>query len=198
MSDAGNIWFERAEHTWDGERCRFCGASKKTLDRGKGLETHAYALIHTDDVKARIDEIFGGDMQFDVIVGNPPYQLDDGGFGTSAAPDLLNYSWSKRRSLSLAILSMIIPSPLVCRWERGWMNSARPCSKIVASVKSTTTSVRQMCSPVSDSRVVFGYFLWERDNPGQCRVTTKFQKDWPVSTATRPLLEKGADVLHSL
>jgi site-specific DNA-methyltransferase (adenine-specific) len=37
------------------------------------------------------------------------------------------------------------------------------------------------------------YFLWERDNTGQCRVSTHF-KDWPVSTATRPLLEKGADV----
>jgi hypothetical protein len=37
------------------------------------------------------------------------------------------------------------------------------------------------------------YFLWDRDNPGQCGVTTRF-KDWPVSTATRPLLEKGADI----
>ena len=37
------------------------------------------------------------------------------------------------------------------------------------------------------------YFLWERDNPGLCRVTTRF-KDWPVSTATRRLLEQGADV----
>jgi hypothetical protein len=37
------------------------------------------------------------------------------------------------------------------------------------------------------------YFLWDRDNPGDCRVTTRF-KDWPVSTTIRPLLEKGADV----
>ncbi|MGD9676345.1 MAG: restriction endonuclease, partial [Candidatus Bipolaricaulia bacterium] len=31
------------------------------------------------------------------------------------------------------------------------------------------------------------------DNPGSCTVSTHF-KDWPVSTATRPLLEAGADV----
>ena len=74
-SDAGNIWFERMEHTWVDGRCKFCGASQKTLDRGEGLETHAYAFIHTDDIKTRIAELFGGDMQFDVIIGNPPYQL---------------------------------------------------------------------------------------------------------------------------
>ncbi len=50
------------------------------------MENHAYAFIHTDDIKARLGELFGGDMQFDVIIGNPPYQLDDGGFGTSASP----------------------------------------------------------------------------------------------------------------
>ena len=83
-SDAGNIWFERMEHTWVDGKCKFCGASQKTFDRGEGLETHAYAFIHTDDIKARIAELFGGDMQFDVIIGNPPYQMDDGGFGTSA------------------------------------------------------------------------------------------------------------------
>ena len=87
-SDAGNIWFERTEHTWAEGRCKFCGASQKTFDRGEELETHAYAFIHTDDIKARLAELFGGNMQFDVIIGNPPYQLDDGGYGTSAAPDL--------------------------------------------------------------------------------------------------------------
>ena len=91
----GNIWFERTEHTWVGGtewvltadehgnqiekftngKCKYCGASQKALDRGEGFETHAYAFIHTDDIKARIAELFGDDMQFDVIIGNPPYQL---------------------------------------------------------------------------------------------------------------------------
>lgn len=72
-TEAGNIWFERLEHTWEGTKCRYCGAPKTIFDRGEGLETHAYAFIHTDDIKARVAEIFGGNMQFDVIIGNPPY-----------------------------------------------------------------------------------------------------------------------------
>jgi len=74
-SDDGNVWFERTEHSWEGGKCRYCGASQSTLDRGEGLETHAYAFIHTDDVKSRVAELFGGDMQFDVIIGNPPFPV---------------------------------------------------------------------------------------------------------------------------
>jgi site-specific DNA-methyltransferase (adenine-specific) len=69
-SDEGNIWFEQMEHTWEDGKCKFCGANQRDYDRAEGMETHAYALIHTDNVKARIDELFGGDMQFDVIIGN--------------------------------------------------------------------------------------------------------------------------------
>ena len=84
--DSGNIWFERTEHTRHEGRCKFCGASQKSMDRGVGLETHAYMFIHTDQIQTRIAELHGGDMQFDVIMGNPPYQLSDDGFGTSALP----------------------------------------------------------------------------------------------------------------
>ena len=56
-SDAGNIWFERTEHTWVEGRCKFCGASQKALDRGEGLDTHAYAFIHTDDIKTRMSRV---------------------------------------------------------------------------------------------------------------------------------------------
>jgi len=78
-SDAGNIWFERLEHTWVHGKCAYCGANARDYDRGGGLETHAYAFIHTDDLKARLGEMFGGVMQFDVIIGNPPYQLGQSG-----------------------------------------------------------------------------------------------------------------------
>ena len=50
-TDDGNIWFERTEHTWVGAKCSYCGTARVILDRGEGLETHAYAFIHTDDIK---------------------------------------------------------------------------------------------------------------------------------------------------
>ena len=70
-SDDGNIWFKRTKHMWEGDRCKFCGAARSVFDRAKDLETHAYAFIHTNTIKARLSEIFGGSMQFDVIIGKP-------------------------------------------------------------------------------------------------------------------------------
>lgn len=83
-TEDGNVWFERTEHGWRGGRCVYCGANEAEYGRGEDLETHAYAFIHTDDIGARIAGLFGADMRFDVIIGNPPYQLSDGGFGPSA------------------------------------------------------------------------------------------------------------------
>jgi Eco57I restriction-modification methylase len=105
----GNIWFKRQEHTWVNGRCNYCGASKETFDRGESLETHAYAFIHTENIKTRLAELFGGDMQFDVIIGNPPYQLSDGGFGASAAP-IYQLFVEQAKSLDPRYLSMVIPS----------------------------------------------------------------------------------------
>ena len=113
-SDHGNIWFERTEHTWKDGKCTYCGASQTTLDRGEGLETHAYAFIHTDDIKTRLTQLFGGNMQFDVIIGNPPYQLDDGGYGTSAAP-IYQLFVEQAKALEPRYLSMVIPA----RWFAG-------------------------------------------------------------------------------
>lgn len=73
--DEGNIWFDRVNHSWVDGRCQYCGANQRTYDRGEGLETHAYAFIHTDDICSRVGELFGGAMRFDVIIGNPPFPV---------------------------------------------------------------------------------------------------------------------------
>lgn len=182
-SDAGNIWFERTEHAWSNGKCEFCGASQSALDRGGELETHAYAFIHTNNIKARIAELFGGDMQFDVIIGNPPYQLDDGGHGKSAAP-IYQLFVEQAKKLEPRYLSLVIPS----RWFAG----GKGLDEFRESMLSDDR-VRSIDDFLSAADVFPGvglkggvcYFLWERDNPGQCCVTTRF-KDWPVSIATRP------------
>ncbi len=108
-SDDGNIWFKRTQHTWVNDKCQYCGASKKTLDRGEGFETHAYAFIHTDNSKTRVAELFGGDMQFDVIIGNPPYQLNTDGFGTQARPIYQQFV-QQAKALDPRFLCMVIPA----------------------------------------------------------------------------------------
>ena len=190
-SDSGNIWFKRIEHTWVDGKCEYCGASKKTFDRGEGLETHAYTLIHTSEIRTRLTELFGGDMQFDVIIGNPPYQLNDGGYGTSAAP-IYQLFVEQAKALEPRYLSMIIPA----RWFAG----GKGLDEFRESMLSDNR-LRSIDDFLSASDVFPGvglkggvcYFLWDREHPGSCRVSTHF-KDWPVSTASRPLLEEGADV----
>jgi hypothetical protein len=190
-TDHGNVWFERLEHDWDEGRCTYCGASQAALDRGADLETHAYAFIHTNNIRARVAELFGANMQFDVVIGNPPYQLNDGGFGTSAAPIYQMFVEQAKR-LEPRYLSMIIPA----RWFAG--------GKGLDDFREAMLSddrVRSIDDFLSASDVFPGvglkggvcYFLWNRDQPGDCRVSTHF-KDWPVSTATRPLVEQGADI----
>jgi adenine-specific DNA methylase len=190
-SDEGNIWFERTEHTWETGKCIYCGANQETLDRGENLETYAYAFIHTDDIKTRVTEIFGENMQFDVIIGNPPYQLSDGGFGTSAAP-IYQHFVEQAKALEPRYLLMIIPA----RWFAGGKGLDEFREAMLSDDRLRSIEDYLSASDVFPGVGLKGgvcYFLWDRDNPGSCRVTTHF-KDWPVSIATRPLLEEGADV----
>ncbi len=168
--DAGNVAFPRVLHTWDGERCRYCGAAKSVFDRPEGLETHAYAFIHGEDVRATLGSLFGGRMQFDVIIGNPPYQLDDGGFGASAAP-IYQLFVEQAKQLEPRFLCMVTPA----RWVAGGkgLDAYRE-----AMLKDRRLRVLHDFLDASDAfpgvDIAGGisYFLWERDSPGDCSVTT--------------------------
>lgn len=192
INDDGNIWFKRLDHTWANGKCTFCGASQYILDRGEDLETHAYAFIHTNDIKTRVAELFGDDMQFDVIIGNPPYQLaDGGGSGTSAMP-IYNLFVEKAKALEPRYLTMIIPS----RWFTGGKGLDEFRESMLKDNRLSSIDDYVISSDVFPGVALKGgvcYFHWERDNSGPCRVTTHF-KDEPPSTSTRPLLEEGADV----
>lgn len=190
-TDEGNVWFERLEHDWDDGRCTYCGASQAALDRGVDLETHAYAFIHTNDIRTRLAEIFGADMQFDVIIGNPPYQLNTDGFGTQARP-IYHQFVQQAKELDPRYLCMVIPA----RWFSGGMGLDQFRESMLSDTRLRVIHDFLTASDVFPGVGLKGgvcYFLWDRDTPGLCEVTTHF-KDWPASSVTRPLLEPGVDV----
>jgi len=168
-SDDGNIWFKRMEHIWDGDRCIYCGAGRSIFERDEGLETHAYAFIHTDNIKTRLAEIFGANMQFDVIIGNPPYQLASDG-GTRDVPIYQHFVEQAKR-LEPRFLAMVIPSR--------WMASGLGLSDFRQAVLSDWRMRELIDYPAADDvfpgvEVKAGvcYFLWDASHNGDCNVTT--------------------------
>jgi site-specific DNA-methyltransferase (adenine-specific) len=190
--ESGNIWYEPIAHTWhkgtireitmdeagneveryvDG-KCKYCGASKRDFEREQGLELHAYGLIHNDDPKKWVGEIFGTDMQFDVIIGNPPYQLSTGGGSlTEQAKPLYNLFLSQAKKLQPKYLSMVIPS----RWFSGGFG----LDGFREEMKSD--SKLEVIVDFPDGREVFGentpaggvmYFLRNESYNGKCKFSS--------------------------
>jgi len=192
----GNIRFKRIPHQWKERRCAYCGASQGQLERDDSLETHAYELIHT----TRPEEIFK--MKFDVIIGNPPYQLDTEGAGKQAKP-IYHYFVRQAKKLNPRYLVMITPS----RWFAGGMGldeyriemlNDPHMSEIVDYSLSTD------CFPGVDIAGGVSYFLWDRDRVGPCSFT--YFDSGEKTTQVRILNEfdvfvrnnKAIDIVHKV
>lgn len=182
-TEAGNIWFEREEHVWADGRCKFCGASQAVFDRAPDLENHAYALIHADSLPNRLGAIFGGKMHFDVIIGNPPYQMSNGG-DTSDSP-IYHLFVQRAMEMEPRFLSMVTPS----RWFTGGKGLDAYRSSMIEDRR-----LRLICDfpdsmesfPGVEIKGGVSYFLWNRDSQGDCAFST-FSKGEVRSSASRDL-----------
>ncbi len=189
-NNQGNIEYKRTYHIWFKDKCMMCGASKSEYDRGEELETHAYSFIHSDE--QRNSELFKRlkDMKFDVIIGNPPYQLSDGGAQASASP-LYHLFVQQAKKLNPRYITMIIPA----RWYSGGkgLDSFRD-----EMLKDDRIRVihdfldASECFPGVEIKGGVCYFLWNRDNRGLCEVNTH-SNNAIISTAVRPLKEDGCE-----
>lgn len=158
-SKDGNINFERVEHSWDKKRCIQCGASKSAYDRSKELESHAYSFIHNDNP----EEIFK--MKFDVIIGNPPYQI--GADGSTRDMPIYNLFVDSAKKMSPTYICMIIPS----RWMATGLGLSDFRKSMLNDRHIKTIVDFPDASEVFPSVEIKGgvcYFLWDKSHDGDC------------------------------
>jgi site-specific DNA-methyltransferase (adenine-specific) len=183
--DQGNIKYQRMNHTWHAGKCTYCGANQTEYDRDESLETYAYNFLHTDNP----EKIFN--MKFDVIVGNPPYQLSDGGFGTSATP-IYHKFVEQAKKLEPKYLSFVIPA----RWFSGGMGLDEFRAGMLGDNRISTIVDFPDSNDVFPGTQIKGgvcYFLWNKEYSGNVSVSTH-DKGQKGNAVVRPLLEKGADI----
>lgn len=172
-TDEGNIRYRRVNHEFINGKCRYCGANT-TYDRGEELETHAYEFIHTTNA----EQIFN--MKFDVIISNPPYQLNFGieGANSSNAKSIYNLFFAKSLMLRSRYVCMITPSRWMTKTSQGvseeWIDNLLKSNhfKEIHDFENSTD-----CFPGVSIMGGVNYFLYEKEYVGKCRYVFHYSGD---------------------
>lgn len=165
-TEGGNILYRPLRHTWVSGKCRYCGASQDVYDRGDQAEQYAYQFIHTDKPHTLFNN-----MKFDVIIGNPPYQLEDGGNSRSSIP-IYQLFVENAKKLNPHFLCMIVPS----RWFTGGRGLNEFRSEMLNDKHIRVLVDYENFKDVFPGVDLAGgacYFLRDRDAIGECKVVNK-------------------------
>jgi site-specific DNA-methyltransferase (adenine-specific) len=184
----GNVRYKSMQHTWHNGKCTYCGASEEVYSRADAAETYAYNFIHLDNPL----ELFKiQDMKFDVIVGNPPYQLSDGGAQASAIP-LYHKFVQQAKKLNPSFLTMIIPA----RWYAGGrgldeFREEMLADKRIKEIHDFPNTAD--CFPGVNIRGGVCYFLWDAIHKSDCKVYNH-KGEGEINLLTRPMKESKFDI----
>ena len=169
LTSDGNIWFDRVEHTWKNSRCKFCGASQLAYERDEELESYAYEFIHASDIGMRMNELFGGSVNFDVVIGNPPYQLGSDG-GTRDVP-IYQHFVDQAKKLNPRFISMVVPS----RWMAGGLGLTEFRTQMLNDRRLEWISDFHDSTDAFPGVDIAGgvcYFVWNSSHDADCTVET--------------------------
>lgn len=131
-----------------------------------------------------------GDMKFDAIVGNPPYQITDNGHGDSSKP-IYNLFIEQAKELNSNYLSMIVPA----RWYSGGKGLDSFRKNMLNDNRLNIIHDYPKTSDCFDNVNIRGgvcYFLWSKDTHDDCMIFNHINGKVD-SQLKRPLLEKNAD-----
>ncbi len=193
-TEEGNIIYKNINHTWVNGKCKYCGASQAVYDRGSEAEQYAYMFIHTNNPKK-----FFPNMHFDVIIGNPPYHLSDGGQAASAKP-LYHLFVEQAIKLNPRYLTIIIPA----RWYAGgkgldsFRNDMLKNNNIRKLVDYNNSSD---CFPGVNIAGGVCYFMWDKENSGKCEITNVSSQHQKSKAESRflgefPILVRDNTAIH--
>lgn len=155
-------------------------------------EFNSYDLID----KTKKEEIIKtlSDMKFNVVIGNPPYQVNDGGGTGSSAQAIYNkFIDICRFEFESKYISMIIPSR--------WMTGGKGLDKFRNSMLGDRR-IRVLhdylnagqCFPAVAIEGGICYFRWDRDATGKC-VFVSHTSDQSAFTKERYLSDDSSDVV---